>query len=104
MTPEQILIQISREHPDFYEKYVIKGIVFAKGIDMTELEPLKYACRNCDHGETVTEITYTKEGRPRLDAYGRPVPPGIHMQCGYCRRYVALRETKDHHRRCKAGE
>ncbi|KKN10934.1 hypothetical protein LCGC14_1031630 [marine sediment metagenome] len=24
-TPEEILIDIAREHPDFYEKYVIKG-------------------------------------------------------------------------------
>lgn len=65
------------------------------------VEPLKYACRNCEHGETVEEVTYSKEGRPRLDMYGRPCAPGIHMQCGYCRCYVALREFTDHNRRCK---
>lgn len=76
MTPEQILIQISREHPDFYNKYVIKGIVF-----------------------------YTPSGIPKLDMWGHPIPPGVGMraECEYCHLFIPIREHKVHSRECRAG-
>jgi hypothetical protein len=75
MTPEQVLIQIEREHPDFYEKYVIKGIVF-----------------------------YTPTGIAKLDMWGRAIPPGVGMraECEYCREFIPIREHSAHSRECRS--